>query len=126
MKNQRNKNVLIFGLVGVGLAAIHYLIRVFVPSFSVLYNGPERPQWIPLTIDAEFLIHLVFLGALITVTTRSIPGLNKPSYSKEGTESVFNHSGSDEPINWSRILLAWAFVPVYLRAWAFAYGYLRL
>jgi hypothetical protein len=125
MKARKNKIVLGFGVVGVGLAAIHYLVRTFIPAFSVLYDGSERPQWIPITIDAEFLIHLLFLGALISVTARSIPGVNKPSYSNEGTESVFNYSDSDVPIDWSRILTAWACVPVYVLAWAVAYGYLK-
>lgn len=122
---RKNKAVLAFGIVGVGLAVTHCLIRVFIPPFSVLYDGPERPRWIPLTIDAEFLIHLFFLGALITVTSRSIPWANKPSYSNEGTESVFNYSDSEVSTDWARILLAWACVPIYLLAWAFAYGYLK-
>ena len=121
---QQNKDVFYAGILGLILAAIHQCIRLFIPEFSVLYDGPERATWISITIVCEFLLHLLFFGGLIAVTGRSIPALNNPRYSKEGTESIFDYSEPEEPVNWSRILTAWGFAPIYILGWLFAYGYL--
>ena len=106
------------------LALVHYVIRKYIPSFSVLYDGPPRPGWIPITIDAEFVLHLFYFGALVSLTGRSIPSLSKPRYSDDGSESLFNPGAPVESIDWISIAAAWACVPVYVLLWMLAYGYL--
>ena len=120
----RSKKVYFAILLAATLALLHFTVRRFVPSFSVLYDGPERPAWISLAVDAEFLLHLMYLGALLKVTGRSIPGLQKPEYSDEGTGSLFGSNGSSESTDWRTLLTAWAFVPVYVVLWMLAYGYI--
>jgi len=121
----QNRAIFNAGIVGVGLAVAHRIIRVFIPSFSVLYDGSDQASWISIVIVCEFLIHLLYFGALISITGRSIPALSRPGYSEERVQGVFDtSSGADEQVNWTRILIAWGFAPVYVLAWLFAYGYL--
>ncbi len=72
MRNRR-KWIILTILIAVALALIHYAIRLYIPAFTVRYDGPPRPGWIPFAIDGEFLLHLFYLGALISVSGRSIP-----------------------------------------------------
>jgi hypothetical protein len=110
--------------IAAALALIHFFIRLYIPSFSVLYDGSARPDWISYTIDAEFMMHLLYLGALFAFTGRSIPSLNKPKYSDDGTESLFNSTPPVDSTDWTSILAAWACVPIYATIWMLAYGYL--
>lgn len=123
-RQSRCKRIAIAISIGAALAMIHYLIRRHISNFSVLYDGLPRPEWISIAIDGEFVMHLLFLGALFSVTWRSIPALEKPKYSNDGTYSVFNSNAADEPIDWPSLIGAWASLPIYLLLWAWAYGYL--
>jgi hypothetical protein len=124
VSSRRKKRILSAIAVAAALALIHYAIRKYIPSFSVLHDRSPRPWWIPITIDAEFLLHLSYFGALVSLTGESIPSLSKPKYSDDGTESIFNTGPHIEEIDWSSIAAAWACVPVYVLLWMLAYGYL--
>ena len=110
-------------IVATVLAVAHWLIRVVLPSFSMVYDGPPQPQWIRWTVYAEFCGHLLSLGALFSVTGQAIPSLNKPGYSDEGTVSVMDPGTVEASTDWTALLTAWGFAPVYLLLWAGAYGY---
>jgi hypothetical protein len=69
-------------------------------------------------------LHLLYLGALFAVTGRAIPGLAKPTYSDDVSESLFNSNGPVESADWPSILIAWACLPIYLAVWMLAYGYI--
>jgi hypothetical protein len=120
----RRKWIILSMLTATGLALIHYAVRFYFPTFSVLYDGPPRSGWIPIAIDGEFLLHLLYFGGLISVTGRSFPSLNKPKYSDDGTESLFTTGPITEHTDWLSISFAWGFVPIYLLLWMLAYGYL--
>ena len=120
----RKKRILFAIALAAALAVVHYVIRKYIPSFSVLYDGPPRPGWIPITIDAEFVLHLFYFGALVSLTGRAIPSLSKPRYSGDGNESLFNPGAPIESIDWASIAAAWGCVPVYVLLWMLAYGYL--
>lgn len=120
----KRKKIFLGISIAASLALIHFAIRKFIPSFSVLYDGPERPSWITWMIDCEFVLHLLFFGALVTVTGRSIPALNNPRYSDDGTESLFSSGSSEASTDWASIGLAWGCLPVYVLLWMAAYGYL--
>jgi hypothetical protein len=124
IENSRRRRIYFAICFASALALLHFTIRRFIPSFSVLYNGPERPDWIPITIGAEFILHLIYLGALLAVTGRSVLGLSKSAYSDDGTKSLLNSSGPIETADWRSIMTAWVCVPIYLVLWMLAYGYL--
>lgn len=124
MRNRR-KWIILSILIAAGLALIHYAVRFYIPAFTVLYDGPPRSGWIPIAIDGEFLLHLLYFGGLISVTGRSIPALNKPKYSDDGTESLFTAGPTPEYTDWGSIVYAWGCVPIYLLLWMLAYGYLK-
>jgi hypothetical protein len=120
---RENRSVFLVGTFGISLAILHMASRHVASAFSVRNDVLSRPQWITVEVTFEFLVHLIFLGTLIRVTTRSIPAIDRPHYSSDGTESMLHSRPPEPPIRWARIMMAWSYAAAYLIVWSLAYGF---
>ena len=59
-------------------SAIHWLL----PSFSPPWSG--KADWIQISLKAELLSHIVFLGVFITSIRNMIPAIRRPFYGDDG------------------------------------------
>lgn len=123
MKGRENYPTILVCAIGVLLAILHAYIRHIQPILCIGEGPATRPRWVAATLRVEFLVHLLLLGALITVTKRSIPAVSKPHYTSDGTESLLNSLPPEPPVLWMRIMTAWICAAFYVMAWSFAYGW---
>lgn len=110
--------------VGVALAmlAVHALLNQQYPEF-VPPASPDKQQWIRVSLYSEFVVHLTYLGALLTVIRNSIPAWRDP---RSDNDEVISLDSSiqfvSRNIRWNDIAIVILEFLVYVTLWAWCYA----
>ena len=113
-----------WGWIGAALLilSLHAAVRHAFPTFTPPATD-DKPAWIRFSLQGEFLLHLAFLGAVITGIRNRIPGLKRPSYSDDGTLSITSSEPLiDDEVRWAEIGFILVEFAIYLATWAWVYG----
>jgi hypothetical protein len=99
-------------------AITHHKLPAFTPPATL-----DKAAWIRAVLYGELLVHILFLGAVITGIRNRIPSMKRPSYSDDGTLSLGSSQlSSRAATRWKEIAGIMVEFGVYLVAWAWVYG----
>jgi hypothetical protein len=117
-----SKGNLFWAALALLMLGTHALISHRYPAFTPPAT-PDKPDWMRAALYGELVVHIVFLGAVITGIRNSIPSLNRPNYSDDGTLDI----GSSQPSRqaagrWGEVAAIALEFGIYLAVWARMYG----
>ena len=102
--------------------AAHLAVRQKVPAFTPPAT-PDKEPWVRATLYGEFLVHIAFLGAVITAIRNRIPLLKDPGYADDGTLGIGSRQAPNQAgPRWTEILGITAEFGLYIAIWAWIYG----